>query len=137
MDLKFQFRNKEQEVFFFHLERNACFSGGFNNGKTFVACQRAVLHLLTFENYRMAICRKVYKQLRATTMQTFFKILPKELIFRHDEQFGITILWNGSVIYWMHLDTLDEGDAKGLEINSLLIDQRSEERRVGKDCRLL
>lgn len=74
----------------------------------------------------MAICRKVYKQLRATTMQTFFKVCPKDLIFRHDEQFGITILWNGSLIYWMHLDTLDEGDAKGLEINSLLVDQAEE-----------
>jgi hypothetical protein len=123
MDLKFEFRNIEQEIYFFHLQRNGCFSGGFNNGKTYVACQRALLHLLTFNNYRMAICRKVYKQLRATTMQTFFKICPKEFIFRHDEQFGITILYNGSVIYWMHLDTLDEGDAKGLEINSLLIDQ--------------
>jgi len=126
LDLKFEFRNIEQEVYFYHTERNGCFSGGFNNGKTYVACQRALLNLLTFENYRMAICRKVYKNLRATTMQTFFKVCPRELIYRHDEQFGVTILWNQSLIYWMHLDTLDEGDARGLEINSLLVDQAEE-----------
>jgi len=124
--LVFQFRNVEQEIFFYHLQRNGCFSGGFNNGKTYVACQRALLHLLTFENYRMAIARKVYKNLRATTMQTFFKICPKDFVYKHDEQFGVTVLLNGSLVYWMHLDTFDEGDAKGLEINSLLVDQAEE-----------
>lgn len=126
MNLTFEFRNQEQEQFYWSRKRNNRFGGGFGNGKTYVACQRAITMLLTFSNYRVAIARQVYKNLRATTMQTFFKILPKEFIFRHDEQFGITILTNGSVVYWLHLDQMDEATAKGFEINALIIDQAEE-----------
>lgn len=74
----------------------------------------------------MAFCRLVYKNLRATTMQTFFKICPREFILTHDENFGLTVFINGSRIYWLHLDQMDEATAKGFEINSLVIDQVEE-----------
>src|SRR5688572_4413390 len=126
MELNFTFRNKEQEQFYWSRIRNNRFGGGFGNGKTYVACQRALTMLLTFSNYRIAIARQVYKNLRATTMQTFFKICPKDLILQHDEQFGVTILINNSRIYWLHLDQMDEATAKGFEINALIIDQAEE-----------
>lgn len=88
--------------------------------------QRLIAMLLTFSNYRAAVCRQVYKNLRATTMQTFFKILPKHLIAHHDENYGLTILINGSRVYWLHLDAMDEATAKGFEINCLVIDQAEE-----------
>lgn len=96
------------------------------NGKTYVACQRAITMLMTFPGYRVAACRQVYKNLRATTMQTFFKILPPEFILTHDENFGLTVLINGSRVYWLHLDQMDEATAKGFEINALIIDQAEE-----------
>jgi hypothetical protein len=126
MDLRIDFRNPEQEIFFWSRKRNNRFGGGFGNGKTYVACQRAVVMLTTFSGYRMAFCRQVYKNLRATTMQTFFKICPKEFILTHDENFGLTVFINGSRIYWLHLDQMDEATAKGFEINSLVIDQAEE-----------
>jgi hypothetical protein len=126
MDLKIDFRNAEQEIFFWSKVRNNRFGGGFGNGKSYVGCQRAVVMLITFAGYRMACCRQVYKNLRATTMQTFFKICPKEFILTHDENFGLTTFINGSRIYWLHLDQMDEATAKGFEINSLLIDQAEE-----------
>ncbi len=126
MQIAFEFRNKEQEQFYWSRKRNNRFGGGFGNGKTYVSMQRAITMLLTFSNYRIAICRQVYKNLRATTMQTFFKIIPKDLILQHDEQFGVTILINGSRIYWLHLDQMDEATAKGFEINALVIDQAEE-----------
>jgi len=82
--------------------------------------------LMTFSNYRVAMCRLVYKNLRSSTMQTFFKICPQEFILTHDENFGLTVLINGSRIYWLHLDQMDEATAKGFEINALVIDQAEE-----------
>ena len=81
---------------------------------------------MTFANYRMAIGRQTYKDLKLTTMQTFFKLMPHEFIESHNEQDGITIFKNGSMVYWMHLDNIDENTLRGLEINAFLGDQAEE-----------
>src|SRR5437667_548499 len=116
MNIDLTFRNKEQELFYWHLERNGFFDGGFNNGKTYVGCQRALTHLLTFSNYGIVIARQEYKVLKSTTMKTFFNICPEKLIYSHDKQDDYTVLINKSFIYWMHLDDTDEQDLRGLEI---------------------
>ena len=59
-------------------------------------------------------------------MATFFKICPDELIESHNYQDGRTVLKNGSEILWMHLDSVNEQSLRGLEINSVLIDQAEE-----------
>jgi len=59
-------------------------------------------------------------------MQTFFKICPRELVARHNEQDGYTELKNKSAIYWLHLDKVDKSTLRGLEINSNLTDQAEE-----------
>ena len=59
-------------------------------------------------------------------MQTFFKIVPPELVQSHNDQKGETTLVNGSRVYWIHLDDADEQTLRGLEINSSLIDQAEE-----------
>lgn len=126
MILPIKFRNEEQRLYYWHRQRNGHFGGAFSNGKTYVGCQRAVTHMLTFSNYGMVIARQKYKVLKATTMKTFFKICPKEAIYRHDETDGYTVLVNKSFIFWMHLDAVDEQDVRGLEPNSVLIDQGEE-----------
>jgi hypothetical protein len=126
MDLRIEFWNEEQEAFVFSKARNSRFGGGFGNGKTYAACIKALIMLMSFPGYRVAICRQVYKNLRSTTMQTFLKVCPKEFIKTHDVQFGLTVFINGSCIYWLHLDTMDEATAKGFEINALIIDQAEE-----------
>lgn len=126
MDIGVTFANPAQEKFYYAIQRNQVFSGGFNNGKTYVGCFKAFTLLTTFPNYRMAIARQTYSDLKKTTMQTFFKICPKELIVRHNEQDGYTEFANRSVIYWLHLDKVDEGTLRGLEINSALVDQGEE-----------
>lgn len=124
--LDFEFRNAQQKEYFTSKARNNCFSGGINNGKTFIACLKMFIFLSTYPKYRVVIARQVYKDLKATTMKTFFKICPQEFVARHDEQGGVTVLRNGSEILWMHLDSYDEQAMRGLEINSALIDQAEE-----------
>lgn len=128
--LTIAFRNEAQETFFNFTKRNSCFSGGYGNGKSYTGCQKILLLSLTFPGYRTVIARKTYKSLKSTTMATFFKLLPdgkkSEFIERHSETDGITVFKNGSEILWMHLDEVNETSLRGLEINSVLIDQAEE-----------
>lgn len=126
INVEIEFRNPEQEIFFWTRTRNNCFSGGFGNGKSYAGCLRAFIMLTTFPKYRMVIARQVLKDLRETTQKTFFKICPPSLIKRHDNQANTTELVNGSTILWMHLDAFDEQSMRGLEINSALLDQAEE-----------
>lgn len=126
MEFKVQFKNWQQEAVYYCTVRNQCFSGGYNNGKTFVLCLKALTLLLTYANYRVIIARQVYTDLRRTTMQTFLAMCPSELITSHNEQEGITVLSNGSLIYWMHLDGVDENSLRGIEPCSIFIDQGEE-----------
>jgi len=124
--IDFSFRNSEQDKFFWSLFRNNCFSGGFGNGKTWIACLRQFIMLSTFPGYISLFGRQEYKWLKATTMKTFFKICPPEFVLRHDVQEGVTIFTNGSVALWLHLDAFDEQSLRGLEFNSGLLDQVEE-----------
>ncbi len=126
MDLQIKFVNQAQRQFYFSTVRNQCFSGGFNNGKSFGGCAKAFTLLSTFNNYRMVIARQTYSDLKKTTMQTFFKICPPGIIQRHNEQDGYTEFINKSVVHWLHLDKVDESTLRGLEINSALVDQAEE-----------
>lgn len=126
MDLNIKFANPAQEAFNFATERNQCISGAFNNGKTWIGCFKSISLLNTFNNYRMIIARQKYTDLKRTTMQTFFKILPGELIEAHNEQDGFTVLKNSSMINWLHLDNVDENTLRGIEPNSILVDQAEE-----------
>ena len=126
MDLKIEFANDPQRAFYYATERNQCFSGGFNNGKTFIGCLKILCLLLMFKNYRALITRLKFTELKKTTMQTFFKMCPAELIESHNDQDGVTSFVNGSKLYWMHLDKIDEGALRGLEVNAVLVDQAEE-----------
>jgi hypothetical protein len=126
VEISIKFANPGQREFYYCSSRNQCFSGGFNNGKSYGGCIKAFTLLTTFAKYKMAIARQTYSDLKRTTMQTFFKICPKELVVRHNEQDGFTELVNGSIVHWLHLDNVDEGTLRGLEINSALVDQAEE-----------
>ena len=126
MNLELNFANAVQRQFYYATARNQCFSGGFNNGKTYSGCFKAFTLLSTFTNYRMVMARQVRADLMRTTYQTFFKICPQDFIEANNQQEGFTVLKNRSMIYWMHLDKVDENSLRGLEANSILVDQAEE-----------
>jgi len=103
-----------------------CISGGFGNGKSFIAMLKLFIFLVIFPFYRAVVGRQYYKDLKATTMATFFKICPKDFIVSHNETDGKTVFANGSEILWMHLDSFDEQSLRGLEINAAVLDQAEE-----------
>lgn len=108
-----------------------CMSGGWGSGKTFAGCLKALWLSDTFPKNRGIIARKVAKELRQTTMATFFKICPpsayKYNLGARNDNDGLLRLNNGSEILWLHLDNPEtEGIIKGLEINWFLIDQAEE-----------
>lgn len=126
MNIEFSFANPAQKQFYYATERNQCFSGGFNNGKSYSGCFKILTLLLTFPKYRAVIARQVRSDLMKTTYQTFFKLCPKEMIDSNNQQEGITVFKNGSILFWLHLDHVDESTLRGLEINSCFVDQAEE-----------
>jgi len=74
----------------------------------------------------MIIAREKYTDLKRTTMETFFKLVPWGLIDTHNTQDGWTRLKTGSLINWIHLDGVDENTLRGIEPNSILVDQAEE-----------
>ncbi len=124
--LDITFINETCRAFYNETKRNVCISGGFGSGKTTVALQKLVLLLTNFNYYRIVIGREQYKALLQTTFKTFTKLIPERFIERWNEQTGYMKLANRSEILWMHLDAIDEAAVKGLEVNSVFIDQPEE-----------
>ena len=128
--IKIDFFNEACEQFFGFTKRNQCFSGGIGNGKTTVACQKAIFLLLAFPGYRVIIARRQLSSLKSSTMETFFAQFPggksSDYIESHNETEAVTYLKNGSRVFWIHLDTANENNLRGKEVNSAIIDQAEE-----------
>lgn len=126
MNLNITFNNDGQRQFYYDTARNQCFSGGFNSGKTFIGCFKAITLLTQFPGYRIAICRHRFSDLKRTTQQTFLELCPKGVISGQNLQDGVTDFHNGSKVYWLHLDKVDTNTLRGLEVNAILVDQAEE-----------
>lgn len=120
-----------QTEFFNLTKRHQCFSGGYGNGKSYAASLKALTLLLSFPKYRVAICRYSATDLKRSTMSTFFKVCPPEAYDSNRggnraDSLNYTKLINGSEIFWMNLQDANEQTVRGLEINSVVIDQAEE-----------
>lgn len=111
-----------------------CASGGWGSGKTFAYSLKGLWLSTEYPKNRGVIARHVGKELRETTMATFFKICPPDLYDRRqggrrNDQNGYVKLRKPyeSEILFIHLDDPEtEGIIRGLEINWFLIDQAEE-----------
>lgn len=100
--------------------------GGFNAAKTW-GCILKLLRLLDlFPNSRAAIVRSSSRDMRKTTMETFYALCPPSAYSqgRRSDQEGICQLNNGSLVYFVHLDRPDSLNVlAGLELNFGFPDQ--------------
>jgi hypothetical protein len=110
-----------------------CASGGWGSGKTFDYCLKAIWLSTEYPRNRGVIARHVGKELRETTMSTFYKVCPPHLYDRRrggrrtDLGGYMRFAETQSEILFLHLDDPDTaGIIKGLEINWFFIDQAEE-----------
>lgn len=115
-------------------------SGGFGSGKTHVGCMKAIWLSDTFKYNRGVIARRVGKELRATTMSTFFKLLPPSAYAkrwggsRNDSEGYLRFARSGSEVLFMHLENSEISSIlKGLEINWFVWDQAEENPEGGEE----
>src|SRR4051794_3282013 len=72
-------------------------SGGFGAGKTYLGCRKVLLYSDLYPKNRIVIFRWVGRELRQTTMATFFKMCPPQLYNRggrRNDQEGLLRLNN-------------------------------------------
>lgn len=104
-----------------------CLSGGWGAGKTVVAFIKLLFIMDLFPGYRVAVVRKVWDELKKTTMGTLFKLLPPaayQYSGRRNDQDKVCTLNNGSSFVFLHLDDPEKaGVLGGLEINGFFINQ--------------
>ena len=99
--------------------RFQAYGGGLGNGKTSSGVGKAFYMSTAFPRNRGYIGRWDGKELTQTTMSEFFNAVPASMFETHNKSMGYLKFkraYGGSEIYY--------GDLK-----------RSEERRVGKECR--
>jgi hypothetical protein len=104
--------------------------GSYNSAKTVTFCLKTLAISDLFPGYRWFVGRKVWDELRKTTMSSFFKFCPRrawEPNGRRSDTEKILELNNGSSYIWGHLDDPDTLTlVRGLEINGFLLDQAEE-----------
>lgn len=104
--------------------------GAYNSAKTVTLCLKMLFIADTYPGYRWFVGRKVWDELRKTTMSSFFKFCPRrawEPHGRRSDSEKILELNNGSSFIWGHLDDPDTLTlVRGLEINGFMLDQAEE-----------
>ncbi len=105
-------------------------SGGFNSAKTVTLCLKMLAIADMFPGYRWLIARKVWDELRKTTLSSFFKFCPRqawEPNGRRSDTEKILVLNNGSSFIYAHLDDPEiDSFLRGFEGNGVLFDQMEE-----------
>lgn len=124
------FAGPKQEEGFRYGPAPLCLSGAYNSAKTVTLCLKTLYISDIYPGYRWFVGRKVWDELRKTTMSSFFKFCPRaawEPNGRRSDTEKILELNNGSSYIWGHLDDPDTLTlVRGLEINGFLLDQAEE-----------
>ncbi len=124
------FAGPKQEEGFRYGPAPLVLSGAYNSAKTVTLCLKTLYISDLYPGYRWFVGRKVWDELRKTTMSSFFKFCPRaawEPNGRRSDTEKILELNNGSSYIWGHLDDPDTLTlVRGLEINGFLLDQMEE-----------
>jgi phage terminase large subunit len=115
--------------------RYRLFAGGFGNGKTSAGCVEALALALEYPGCTGLIARKTRPELKATTMETFFRGgqggpdtdfqgIPQELIRKFNKTEMRLELINGSIIHFWPLD--EPQKLSNINLGWFLIDQAEE-----------
>lgn len=105
------------------------FGGSLGGGKTYFLCGEAIKQAMKYPGNRLTIIRKELSVLRRTTLVTFFKVCPAQIIQTYNQsRLEITFV-NGSVLIFLDADIAKDSllqKIKGLELGWWGIDEASE-----------
>jgi phage terminase large subunit len=125
----------KQAEFHSHNAQYRLFAGGFGNGKTSAGCAEGLALALEYPGCTGLIARKTRPELKATTMETFFKGgggnpatdftgIPQELIRSFNKTEMKLTLINNSIIHFWPLD--EPQKLTNINLGWFLIDQAEE-----------
>lgn len=119
-----------QKVLMASAELEQLYGGAKRGGKTVGGSQKAVMLSTVFPGNRGYILRQNLTDLRESTLETFFKICPPELILSHHQthrRIELKTAGVPSVIIYSGLsDETEEESSKGKEAGWLWVDEPSE-----------
>lgn len=122
-----EWASEEQRRFFLAGPHPTLMLGGYGSAKTYGACVKLHRLMSKYPGSRWAIIRRVFKQLKATTMVTFDQMTPPEVVLSRNDQEGTREFVNGSWVIFLGLDTPGSmGVLQGLELNGAFVDQAEE-----------
>jgi hypothetical protein len=115
-------------------------SGGWGAGKTWLGCMKGLALSEEYPHNRGLVMRHIGRDLRDTTMTTWYKVCPGDLYNqrkggRRNDQNGYLRLWkSGSEVIFRHLDDPETATfIKGFEGNWFLWDQAEENPEKGEE----
>ena len=130
----------KQDIAFLYLKdketNEILFGGGAGGAKTFTGCLWQITRRLKYPETRSVIGRSKLKNLKATTLNTFFEVaikyckLKPDVDFRYNASDSTITFYNGSVIYLKDLFLYPSDplftSLGGLEITDCFVDEAAE-----------
>lgn len=128
MNIQIDYAPNDKQIYAHQLtNKYKLYGGAVGGGKTYWLCAEAIHHAVNYPGNRIMMCRHHLSNFRNSTLVTLLKLLPAELIKRHNSQLGEIELVNGSMILYMGLGSPEEKQKLGsMELAVICIDEASE-----------
>lgn len=124
MDIETYVPTEKQRQFHSAPQRYKLYGGAMGGGKSVALCAEVIMLAIEYPKNVIYLARKRKKDLKRTTMLTFFEMLPSKLLKSYNKQDGLVRLVNGSEIILGDLQSTDK--LKSLNLGAYAIDEASE-----------
>lgn len=125
MDIHFEYiPSPKQSLFHSNPTKYRLYGGSVGGGKTMALCMEALQLSIDFPGNKGLIARKRFQDLRKTTMETFFRFVPKDIISEHNRSEAWVKLVNGSFIQFSDLE--DPNKIKSMDLGWFAIDEATD-----------
>ena len=116
--------SEKQAIFHKDKAKFRLYGGSVRSGKSIAICMEAVKQSLKYYKNRGLIARKTFQDLRKTTMETFLRFVPPELIKNHNKAEAKITFHNDSEIQFSDLE--DPNKIKSMDLGWFAVDECSD-----------
>ena len=114
----------KQQLFHKSRERFKLYGGAMGGGKSVALCAEVIWLACKWPKNHILLARKSLRDLKKTTLETFFDMLPTDLIKNYNKTDGVVRIKNDSIILFSDLENTDK--LKSLNLGAFGIDEASE-----------